>query len=79
MATPQPEEPTVTVISTLDVPSTDPARLGKMDMMITYRSDPLHSFTIRIPAEGITLAKVDAAIRSDYATRKQYINRQVKV
>lgn len=68
-----------TVISVLDVPSTDPTRVGKMDALITYRIDPLHSFTIRIPAENLTPDKIDAAVRSDYAVRKQYINRVVNL
>ena len=68
-----------TVISVLDVPSTDPNRMGKMDALITYRIDPLHSFTIRLPAEGLTPDKVDAAVRSDYAVRKLLINRTVNL
>ncbi len=50
-----------------------------MDAFITYQVDPLHRFTITIPAETMTPDKVDAAIRSDYTNRKQYINRTVTV
>jgi hypothetical protein len=70
---------TATVISVLDVPSSDPNRMGKMDALVTYRIDPLHSFTIRLPAEGLTPDKIDAAIRSDYAVRKLLINRVVNL
>ncbi len=73
------EKQTVQIISMLDVPAQTPERLGKMDMLLTYRVDPLHSFTIRIPAETSTPDKIDAAIRSDYAVRKPLINRNVTV
>lgn len=79
MSNPLPQQTTLTVISTMDVPSTDPARLGKMDALVTYRADPLHSFTIRIPADGLTPPILDAAIKSDWAARKVYINRQIVV
>jgi hypothetical protein len=69
----------VQVVSVLDVPAQEAARLGKMDALITYRLDALHTFTIRMPAEGLTPEKVDAAIRSDYNQRKTLINRTVSV
>ena len=79
MATPQTGGTQAQVVSMLDVPAVDPQRLGKMDVLVTYRTDPIHSFTIRLPAEGMTGAKLDAAIRSDYAARKELLNRTVSV
>lgn len=73
------EKQTVSVVSMLDVPAQEANRLGKMDVLVTYRVDPLHSFTIRIPAEGMTPDKLDAAIRTDYNVRKALINRTVTV
>jgi hypothetical protein len=79
MSNPATETPKVTVVSTIDLPSSDPARLGKMDLLVTYRVDALHTFTVKIPAENMTPQKFDAAIKSDYAERKVYINRQISV
>lgn len=79
MATPQTAGQQATVVSMLDVPSTDPTRIGKMDVLVTYRVDPLHSFTIRLQQDGLTPAKLDAAVKTDYAERKVYINRSVNV
>jgi len=61
------------IVSVLDIPSPDPTRLGKVDMMVTYRVDPLHSFTIRIPKEGATTASIKAAVQADWNTRKDLI------
>jgi len=58
------------IVSMLDVPSPDPNRMGKWDMAITYRVDPLHSFTVRIPKEDFTPEKARAAIQADWNTRK---------
>lgn len=73
------DQPTAQVISVLDVPSAEPNRLGKMDALVTYRIDPLNSFTIRIPAEGLTPEKIDTAVRADWNQRKQLLNRTVKL
>jgi hypothetical protein len=61
------------IVSVLDIPSPDPTRLGKVDVMITYRVDPLHSFTLRIPKEDATPAKIKAAVQEDWNKRKEII------
>jgi len=61
------------IVSVLDIPSPDPTRLGKTDVMVTYRVDPLHSFTIRIPKEEATTVKIKAAVQADWNTRKELI------
>jgi hypothetical protein len=61
------------IVSVLDIPSPEPTRLGKSDVMVTYRVDPLHSFTIRMPKEDSTPAKIKAAIQADWNTRKEII------
>jgi len=65
------------IISVLDIPSPDPTRLGKMDVMVTYRVDPMHSFTIRLPKENSSKAEIEAAIRKDWATRKEVIGAKI--
>lgn len=70
---------TATLISKTDVPSQDPNRAGKMDAFITYSIDPLHRYTIKVPAEGLTADKVDALIRQDWQQQKLLFNRQIKL
>lgn len=74
LPTTQTPTPTFTVKSVLDVPAQEPTRLGKMDALITYQTDPLHSYTIRLPAENLSKDLVMAAIRADYAKRSPIIN-----
>jgi len=61
------------IVSVLDVPSPEATRMGKTDVMVTYRVDPLHSFTIRMPKEEATKEKIRAAIQADWNTRKEII------
>jgi hypothetical protein len=73
------EKPKVTIVSVVDTPSNEPGRAGKNDAFITYRYDALHTYTIKIPAEGLTPDKVDALVRTDFAQRKPLINREITV
>jgi hypothetical protein len=69
----------VEIVSTVDIPSQDPKRIGKFDVLVTYRVDMLHTFSVRIPKEEATTTKIEEAIRNDYAKRKELIGRKVKV
>jgi len=69
-----------TVVSILNVPAPTPQNPSNMNALITYRTDPLHSFTIEISADDAKNPdKVDAAVRQDYSKRKALINRQVSL
>ena len=61
------------IISLVDTPSANAQRLGKWDVMITYRPDPMHSFTITIPKEKSSEKEVWDAIQADWNTRKMII------
>ena len=61
------------IISVLDVPSSLATRLGKMDVMVTYRIDPMHSFTITVPKEHSSSDEIWKAIEADWNTRKLII------
>jgi hypothetical protein len=61
------------IVSVLDIPSPDPVRLGKTDVMVTYRVDPLHSFTLTIHKEDATPANIKMLIQKDWNSRKEII------
>jgi hypothetical protein len=62
-----------------ELPSQDPGRLGKMDALVNYQVPNVGAFTIRIPAEGITPAIVEAAIKKDVPNRAKFINQSLKL
>ena len=79
----------VKIISFFSVPSKDPKRVGLMDRTILYMpidatgkqvgAGGRYQFSVVMPEEGITEQKVDAALRTDYAKQKPYIDRVVTV
>ncbi|MEM3844060.1 hypothetical protein [Metallosphaera sp.] len=70
---------TVEVLSVSEVPAIEPNRLGQMDTLITYRVDPLHIFSFRVPQTNMTAQQIAAAVKADYAKRKGIVGMQVEV
>lgn len=73
----------VTILDKREIPSAEPARVGRMDAMITYQLDTFRTYLITIPNEqlqGADAEKVIAdAIREDLAEREKWANREIEV
>jgi hypothetical protein len=67
------------IVSYLDIPSSDPTRLGKTDVMITYRIDPLHTFSITMPKEAADEDTIRKAIQADWDKRKHIIGAKISL
>lgn len=74
---PTPNAPKATIISEVTLPATDPARLGHFDTLITYQTDPLHRYTVRIASDHPTENEILAAIRNDYASRAHLAGKEI--
>lgn len=72
-----PEKVAATILSVIDIPSAEPARIGKTDVAVTYQIDPTHIFQVRVPKEHSSPAEIDAAIKADYARIKPLLGRIV--
>ncbi len=70
---------TVEVLSVSEVPAIEPNRLGQFDTLVTYRVDPLHIFSFRIPQTNLTAQQIAQAVKQDYAKRKNIIGLKVEV
>ena len=57
----------VTIEQTVRLPSSDPTRLGKFDLMIRYTGDGGGAGVVRMAAEDATDETVKAAIAADVA------------
>jgi hypothetical protein len=51
-----------------EFPSTDPERMGKIDVMYVYMDDNMHSFTLRIPKEADNEERVKAELQAAVAS-----------
>jgi len=69
----------VTILATVDVPAIDPDRMGKTDVLVTYRIGPYQSGMVRIPKETLTEDKVKAAIKADVDAKAKYVGMKFKV
>jgi len=69
----------VEIIDKVEMPSVEPGRLGKIDVVVTYQIDPLHRYRVTIPAEKATDEAIEEAIRKDAQHRLKWIGRKVKV
>lgn len=79
MATPAPPPKEVTILATVDVPATSPDRMGKTDVLVTYRIGPYQSGMVRIPKETFTEDKVKAAVKADVELKAKYVGMKFNV
>lgn len=74
---------TVTIIDKREIPSPDPARVGKLDAYITYQVDPFRTYFVTIPNEKLGKPDEDevitAAIRTDLAERERFMGKTLEV
>lgn len=74
---------TVTIIDKREIPSPDPARIGKLDAYITYQLDPMRTYFVTIPDEKLGTPDEDRiiseAIKKDLAARERFAGKTLEV
>lgn len=53
------------VIDTRRVPSSDPARLGHLDWLVTYQLDAYRTYMVPVPKDELTESDITEAVRKD--------------
>lgn len=79
MSSPAPPAKEVTILATVDVPAVTPDRMGKTDVLVTYRIGQYQSGMVRVPKEEFTQEKVMAAIKKDVELKAKYVGMTFKV
>lgn len=69
----------VSILATVDVPAITPDRVGKTDVLITYRVGPYQSGMVRVPKEDFTEETVKAAITKDVNEKAKYVGMKFNV
>ena len=73
----------VKILDKREIPSADPARVGKFDAMITYQVDTFRTYLITVPNEELTPETEDevikAAIRADMAERERWASKELEI
>ncbi|MBA7521497.1 hypothetical protein ES705_13604 [subsurface metagenome] len=67
------------VFDTRRVPSAEPERVGKYDMLVMYELDPMRRYIVRIPEEEFNEARMLEAVKKDMAEREQYTGKEYEI
>jgi len=74
---------TIKILDKREIPSADPARVGKFDALITYQVDTFRTYLITVPQEELTPEAEDevikAAIRKDLAERERWAGKELEI
>ena len=69
----------IEIIEAVDIFSTDPARIGKKDSLVTYTVNKVRTYMIVIPSEEATEARIEEEIRSAEEARGKIIGKKFEV
>jgi len=69
----------VKILDVRVVPSVEPGRIGKIDVLITYQVDPTHIYMVRLPKEEFTDEKVREAIKKDLEEKRKWVGKELAV
>lgn len=69
----------IEIIEAVDIFSTDPARVGQKDTMVTYTVDKRRTYMVILPAEEADEARIEAAIRQAEEARGKLIGKKFEV
>ncbi len=69
----------ITLLDKTEVPSADPARIGRKDIIVTYQTDPYHTYYVVIPEEIFSEEALRAAIAKDLEERQAWVGRKIEI
>jgi len=69
----------IRVVDIREIPSADPARVGKLDMIVTYQTDKLNTYITVIPKEEFTEAALIEKIRAEMKERETWIGKELVI
>lgn len=70
---------TYTLVGRNEFPSTDPARVGKTDVIYVYQDERLNSIVLTIPSEEDSPEEVERRLREKIAGAAQAGPRQIEI
>ena len=73
------EETSVKILDIRKIPSSDPARVGKIDMIVTYQIDTFRTYMLTIPSEEFNEETLKKRIKAELGEMQQWINKEIKL
>ena len=64
------------VIDTRRIPSADPARIGKLDWLVTYQLDAYRTYMVTIAQDELSEADIKEAVRKDIEAIGRWVGQE---
>jgi len=72
-------ERNVEILSTVDIPSREPDRVGKIDVLVTYRLTPYTTGMVLIHKEEFAEETMLKAVKEDIDKKSAFVGKTYKV
>jgi len=69
----------ITIIDVREIPSADPTRIGKLDVIVTYSVDAFRTYMTVIPKEEFEEKTLINRIKVEMAEREKWIGKKIRV
>jgi len=69
----------IKILDTRDFPSTDPARIGRMDTVVTYQIDAFRTYIVTIPKEQFNETKLKEVISKDLEEKQKWQGKEIEL
>lgn len=69
----------VKIVDVREIPSGDPTRIGRLDVMVTYSIDAFRTYVTVIPKEEFNEETLKERIKKEQTERERWIGKTVKI
>ncbi len=67
------------VIDVRRVPSAEPARLGKLDYLVTYQLDQFRTYMVTIPKDELSDEIIREAVKKDLEAMERFTGKELEL
>ncbi len=67
---------TFKVIDTRRIPSAEPARIGKLDWLVTYQLDAYRTYMVTVSKDELSEADIKEAVRKDIEAISRWVGQE---
>ncbi|RKY70078.1 MAG: hypothetical protein DRQ24_09865 [Candidatus Latescibacterota bacterium] len=69
----------IKILDVREIPSGEPGRIGKMDLIITYQVDALRTYITTMPKEEFTEERLKEKIKEELTEREKWLGKEIEI
>jgi len=69
----------IKILDVREIPSGEPGRIGKMDLIITYQVDALRTYITTMPKEEFTEERLKEKIKKELTEREKWLGKEIEI